>query len=365
MANSTLCLTINKGSKAGETLAYKPGTVIRIGRIVRGNTFAIKDPGISQKHLTVCFLPEITRWVITDLGSSNGTCINGSLILPDEPCSLSDGDLIKIGERTSISVNISAPVDQPPVLPACDRPPRPPNEIKVVDKVWEENLDEPSKNEQRARGRGRKGGRSTRSSRKDKVLESMLVEPRVTRSLARRGSLRAFVEKMKEEDVMILSNSEFVDVIEKEKQSKRENARVEEEVVAVDGENNSRADEVKHYMDVTSKENNARVERELLDRDGENNPNVEEVEDNMNNISKENNTGVEEEVLIVDGKHNSRVEQVEDNMHNMTLGEWFDRMEEYLPKSIDKVAEEIINKLREKALFFDEYVTQTSDVLVE
>ncbi|KAL0927397.1 hypothetical protein M5K25_001562 [Dendrobium thyrsiflorum] len=363
MASSTLCLTIDKGPKAGEALACNPGTVIRIGRVVRGNTFVIKDPSISQKHLTVGFLPEISRWVVTDLGSSNGTYVNGSLISPDEePTSLSDGDVIKIGEITSISVKISAPVDQPLVIPRCDLPPRPPKQVKLEDKEWEENVDEPSKNGQRARGRGRKGGGSTRVKRNVENLESVVVEPRVTRSLARAGSIRVFVKKLKGEDATIISNSEFVDVMKKEKQLEENNARVQEEVVAVDGENHSSVEEVEDNMDNISKKNNAGVVEEVLTVNGEENSRVEK--DKMNNISKEI-AGVEEEVPTLDGKDDSRVEDLEENMNNMTLGEWFDRMEEYLPKSINKVADEIIDKLRKKAQLFDEYVSQTSNILVE
>ncbi|KAI0528906.1 hypothetical protein KFK09_001450 [Dendrobium nobile] len=365
MASSTLCLTIDRGPKAGETLACNPGTVIRIGRVVRGNTFVIKDPSISQKHLTVGFIPEISRWVVTDLGSSNGTYVNGSLISPDEePTSLSDGDVIKIGELSSISVKISDPVDQPLVIPRCDRPPRPPKQVKLEDKQWEVNVDEPSKNGQRARGRGRKGGGSTRVKRNVENLESVVMEPRVTRSLARGGSIRVFVKKLKGEDVTIISNSEFVDVMEKEKQLEEKNARVKEEVVAVDGENHSGIEEVEDNMDNISKENNAGVVEEVLTVNGEEYSRVEKDKGNMNNISKEN-AGDEEEVLTLDGKIDSRVEEMEDNMNNMTLGEWFDRMEEYLPKSINKVADEIIDKLRKNAQLFDEYISQTSNILVE
>ncbi|KAH0469715.1 hypothetical protein IEQ34_001273 [Dendrobium chrysotoxum] len=365
MASSTLCLTIDKGPKAGEALACNPGTVIRIGRVVRGNTFVIKDPSISQKHLAIDFIPEISRWVVIDLGSSNGTYVNGSLISPDEePTSLSDGDVIKIGEITSISVKISAPVDQPLVIPRCDRPPRPPKQVKLEDKEWEENVDEPSKNGQRARGGLRKGGGSTRVKRKVENLESVVVEPRVTRSLARGGSVRVFVKKFKGEDVTIISNSEFVDVMEKEKQLEENNARVKEEVVAVDGENHSSVEEVEDNMDNISKENNAGAVEEVLTVNGEENSRLEKDKGNMNNISKDN-AGVGEEVLTLDGKNDSRVEDVEDNMNNMTLGEWFDRMEEYLPQSINKVADEIIDKLRKNAQLFDEYVSQTSNILVE
>ncbi|KAJ0960785.1 hypothetical protein J5N97_001344 [Dioscorea zingiberensis] len=107
MANIKLHLKIVKGPRHGETIECLPGSLIRIGRILRGNTFAIKDPGISQKHLSFQFDAAAARWTVSDLQTSNGSFLNGDPISPSAPAPLSDGDSIKIGESTSISMSIS------------------------------------------------------------------------------------------------------------------------------------------------------------------------------------------------------------------------------------------------------------------
>ncbi|KAI3459480.1 hypothetical protein Pfo_016143 [Paulownia fortunei] len=103
-----LKLIMEKGPLSGQTNDFRPGSRIHIGRVARGNTLSIKDAGISSKHLLIQFEPVSDpgshRWTITDLGSSNGTILNGAQLEPSEPAVLSDGDVIKIGEQTSIKV---------------------------------------------------------------------------------------------------------------------------------------------------------------------------------------------------------------------------------------------------------------------
>ncbi|KAM3263700.1 FHA domain-containing protein [Capsicum annuum] len=101
---SLLHLTMEKGPNSGQNLSYKPGSKIQIGRVIRGNTISIKDEGISSKHLSIHF--ESGLWVINDLGSSNGTFLNKIAIDPSRPTKLNNGDVIKIGEETSIKVGI-------------------------------------------------------------------------------------------------------------------------------------------------------------------------------------------------------------------------------------------------------------------
>ncbi|XP_031396435.1 FHA domain-containing protein At4g14490 [Punica granatum] len=105
-----LKLHITKGPRAGETLEFRPGCRVRVGRVVRGNNVAIKDAGISSKHLSVDFDPESGKWVLQDLDSSNGSFLNDSSVSPGKPYFLGDADVVKIGESTSISVELNSAV---------------------------------------------------------------------------------------------------------------------------------------------------------------------------------------------------------------------------------------------------------------
>ncbi|KAL0691881.1 hypothetical protein Bca4012_091560 [Brassica carinata] len=108
MTPPLLKLAFVQGPRDGESLEYKPGSTIRIGRVVRGNEIAIKDAGISTKHLRI--VSDSENWIIHDLGSSNGTILNSETLDPDTPVNLSGGDVIKLGEYTSIVVNFETGV---------------------------------------------------------------------------------------------------------------------------------------------------------------------------------------------------------------------------------------------------------------
>ncbi|KAL9140251.1 hypothetical protein ABFS82_14G024200 [Erythranthe guttata] len=103
-----LRLVVDKGPLSGQTNDFRPGSTIHIGRIVRGNTLCIKDAGISSKHLRIQVEPSPDparrSWAVTDLGSSNGTFLNDVQLDPSEPAVLSEGDVIKLGEQTTINV---------------------------------------------------------------------------------------------------------------------------------------------------------------------------------------------------------------------------------------------------------------------
>ncbi|KAJ4982194.1 hypothetical protein NE237_033031 [Protea cynaroides] len=114
MDGPTLELIIEKGPREGETLVRKPGSVVRIGRLVKGNTFPIKDSGISSQHMLIeC---KAAKWVVSDLESSNGTLLNKVKLQALLTYDLRDGDMIKIGEYTSIKVKI---VEEPKVDEGC------------------------------------------------------------------------------------------------------------------------------------------------------------------------------------------------------------------------------------------------------
>ncbi|OEL21439.1 hypothetical protein BAE44_0017540 [Dichanthelium oligosanthes] len=117
-----LTLLVQKGPCKGETRRGRPGAALRVGRVAKGNDLAVRDAGASQSHLSVEFLaPPAARWAVKDLGSSNGTLLNGAPLVPTVPAPLSHGDLIKIGESTVLAVSISADDEGPGPAPAATR----------------------------------------------------------------------------------------------------------------------------------------------------------------------------------------------------------------------------------------------------
>uniref|UniRef100_A0ACD5VEF3 Uncharacterized protein n=1 Tax=Avena sativa TaxID=4498 RepID=A0ACD5VEF3_AVESA len=110
-----LTLVVEKGPRKGETRQCAAGSALRIGRVVKGNHLAVRDVGASQQHLSIGFLPPpAAQWAVSDLGSSNGSFLNGAPLLPNVPTPLSHRDSIKIGESTVLAVSISSDLDLNP-----------------------------------------------------------------------------------------------------------------------------------------------------------------------------------------------------------------------------------------------------------
>src|SRR5262245_29276991 len=82
-------LVITKGPTAGRD--YRVGTECVIGRAADVD-FSIDDGGISRRHCRV--RSEGAGYVIEDLGSRNGTMVNGAVV---QSAPLSDGAIIRIG----------------------------------------------------------------------------------------------------------------------------------------------------------------------------------------------------------------------------------------------------------------------------
>ncbi len=55
------------------------------------------DTGVSRLHLAVNFDPDEEQILVADLGSANGTFINGQRLLPNEGRILRDGDELRLG----------------------------------------------------------------------------------------------------------------------------------------------------------------------------------------------------------------------------------------------------------------------------
>jgi two-component system, cell cycle response regulator len=57
----------------------------------------LRDGSISRRHCRVVHDPGEDRYLLYDLGSTNGTRVNGAAIVPAEPTALADGDKIFLG----------------------------------------------------------------------------------------------------------------------------------------------------------------------------------------------------------------------------------------------------------------------------
>jgi pSer/pThr/pTyr-binding forkhead associated (FHA) protein len=68
---------------------------MRIGRLP-ANDIVVPDPQVSSRHAVI--QNQRGRFVLFDLGSTNGTFVNGRKIT--QPCELQPGDEIRLGEST-------------------------------------------------------------------------------------------------------------------------------------------------------------------------------------------------------------------------------------------------------------------------
>ena len=64
---------------------------------------AAEDPALSRRHAVLRRLADGT-YVIEDLGSTNGTEVNGRQIAAGEPVALADGDRVHLGAWTGITI---------------------------------------------------------------------------------------------------------------------------------------------------------------------------------------------------------------------------------------------------------------------
>lgn len=90
-------LIISAGPQEGREIILTGGKMV-IGRATAREDYdiALQDRAISRPHAEIEQTPE--GHVLTDLGSANGTLVNGAFI--EEPTTLRDGDVVMLGETT-------------------------------------------------------------------------------------------------------------------------------------------------------------------------------------------------------------------------------------------------------------------------
>ncbi|GFH30313.1 uncharacterized protein HaLaN_29144 [Haematococcus lacustris] len=103
-------------------------TELRIGRFPDAALSLSEDPEVSGQHAVVrfCQQPGAAHWELVDVGSLNGTSLNGTAIgkdnrKPGVPQPLSEGDIITVGSSTRLSVSCQ-PSHLPPGPPSGSLP---------------------------------------------------------------------------------------------------------------------------------------------------------------------------------------------------------------------------------------------------
>lgn len=127
---SSASLVVRQGAQVGTTFPLT-GDVVIVGR-EEGVGVSIHDPEVSRRHARISW--QAGRYVLEDMGSTNGTYLNGEQVTSPQP--LQPGDTIGMGQTVLIfQVQAEAAPTQPeaapiPILPEAraqpELPPSPP-----------------------------------------------------------------------------------------------------------------------------------------------------------------------------------------------------------------------------------------------
>ncbi len=88
-------LIVLRGGTPGAMIPLPPEAELAIGRAAE-NDLQLIDPGLSRHHARVAIAADGTA-TLADLGSTNGTFLNGARLFPREPAPLRDGDRLRLG----------------------------------------------------------------------------------------------------------------------------------------------------------------------------------------------------------------------------------------------------------------------------
>jgi diguanylate cyclase (GGDEF)-like protein len=99
------CFIVLTGSNVGETYPLEQAETT-IGRSTQ-TTLRFNDDGVSRKHARIILVRE--EVIIEDLGSANGTFVNGEPILSH---SLKDGDKVRLGSTTVLKFTYQDTLDE-------------------------------------------------------------------------------------------------------------------------------------------------------------------------------------------------------------------------------------------------------------
>src|SRR3954470_3067188 len=114
-------LVIAEGKEAGREFVFDQASVL-IGRTSECDV-VLYDPGVSRKHARI--FGEGAGYFVEDMGSSNGTKVNGSIVKKKQ---LADGDAIGLGP---VVFNFTA-VDLEPETNSGEENPPPEQHTRIV-----------------------------------------------------------------------------------------------------------------------------------------------------------------------------------------------------------------------------------------
>jgi len=97
-------LTMRQGPRPDQTFELVKD-VYTVGREA-GNDIIINDPQVSRHHARLTL--QVSTYVLEDLGSTNGTFVNGRRV--SGPASLSIGDMVGLGDTVVLAVSGGADV---------------------------------------------------------------------------------------------------------------------------------------------------------------------------------------------------------------------------------------------------------------
>jgi len=123
MATSGLRLVMRQGPRAGQTFdLIKP--IMIIGREA-GNDIVIEDPQVSRHHVKLT--QQAASYIVEDLGSTNGTFIDGRRVMSPTPLSIGArlglGDTVVLEVEPGMVTEQPQPMMSPPPAPAYSPPP--------------------------------------------------------------------------------------------------------------------------------------------------------------------------------------------------------------------------------------------------
>lgn len=338
--NPNLKLIFEKGPRKGETLDCPHGSNVRIGRVIRGNTFTIKDPAISQNHLLI--QSDGSQWSISDLDTSNGTFLNDARLRSNSPFHLAHGDTIKIGTTTSITVSIDRKID-PELAPPPPRRNMRRQPAAARARVSKKDQIAPSESHQGEKMRREETGVGEEvNSIAVKIEEKVNLEMDPPRIEPRRNPRRRAAAGVGNSTELRSEGSFLVDNVGAGAEITSISAKGEEkegglEIPPVPRNTRHRAGKV------ACKEKSAPLESNLAAERGREPEKVDTGEAVDENPIRGEDVGIED-------KRNE--------LENITLGDWFDRMEKYLPRKVNEAADEIIASLRQRQKQFEEFITE-------